>query len=60
MNRFHLNLPQSDFLALLIIFIYIFKLKEGFDDEHTLKNKISSLCKEKSFKMRGRENHSYF
>lgn len=49
MNRFHVNLPQNDFLALLIIFICIFKLKEGFDDELTLKNKISSPFKEKKF-----------
>lgn len=47
MNGFHLNLPQNNFLAFFIIFIYIFKLKEGFDDEHTSKNKISSQFKEK-------------
>ena len=63
MNIFHLVFPQNDFSALnlLVIFIInIFKLKEGFNDECTLKNKIISLFKEKSFEMNKRTNHSHF
>lgn len=62
MNRFHLALTQNDFSALnlLVIFIYIFKLMEGFNGEYTLKNKISCLFKGKSFEMNERANHSHF
>lgn len=62
MKRFHLDFPQNDSLALNlpVIFLYILKLKEVFNDEHTLKNKISCLFKAKSFEMNRRANHSRF
>lgn len=59
MNRFHLVLSQNDFSALnlLVIVIYIFKLKEGFNYEYTLKNEICCLFKGKIFEIKEKANH---